>query len=81
MTLKQWAQKHEVDIKIATAISDLSQGNASEMERIWTDPTDDEIISIAVGVGGQGLDVLDLPWGESNLRDMYCDLIMRTHQD
>jgi hypothetical protein len=42
-SLEQWASSHETDIRIVGAIDELAGGDEHEMERIWQDPTHQEI--------------------------------------
>jgi hypothetical protein len=72
-----WAQIHETDIRIAEAIADLAEGDTNIAERIWQEPTDEEIDAIYAYATRYAMhDTADeMQWGVLTLAD-----VMRTRR-
>lgn len=66
-----WAQTHETDDRIAEAIGYLADGDTNVAERIWQEPTDDEIIEIWERATRHGLyDDREMQWGVQTLHEV-----------
>jgi hypothetical protein len=66
--LQAWADSHETDIEIVESIANLANYDRFEMQRMWQDPTEAEIIAIWEDVtnNGQHDDTL-MAWGIETL--------------
>jgi hypothetical protein len=66
--LQTWAHTHETDIEIVESIANLASYDRFEMQRMWQDPTEAEIIAIWEDVtnNGQHDDTL-MAWGIETL--------------
>ncbi len=57
--LEIWAEAHQTSVSIAAAIHRLAEDDAVEVERIWQDPTDEQVKAIvqlcAVSNDGENL--------------------------
>lgn len=65
--LEQWADSHKTSIEIAEAIFFVADGD-DDAERVWQEPTKEEILAIWEHATNNGLvDGSDLWWGVDNL--------------
>lgn len=66
--LEQWAQSRELSFEIAQAIQDLCSNDQNEMDRVWNDPTVNEINSV-MEVAWNLTEEDTLHWGEELQRE------------
>ena len=65
--LEQWADCHNTSIEVAEAIFFVADGD-DDAERVWQDPTEEEVLAIWECATNNGLtDGSDLWWGIDNL--------------
>lgn len=50
--LARWAESHDVSIEVCEAINHIAS-SLDEMERIWSEPTHDEILAILKRMAAQ----------------------------
>jgi hypothetical protein len=66
-----WADTHETDYRIAEAIADLADGDTNVAERIWQEPTDEEVDAIYAYATRYAMDdrADEMAWGVTTLAE------------
>ena len=64
--LEIWAEAHQTSERIAAAIHRLAENDAVEVERIWQDPTEEQVKAIFESCKGSS-DVENLFWNGAPL--------------
>jgi hypothetical protein len=64
--LEIWAEAHQTSVRIAAAIHRLAENDAVEVERIWQDPTEDQVKAI-VELCAESNDANNLFWNGAPL--------------
>jgi hypothetical protein len=68
--LQHWANTRETAYCVARIIEILADSDENEMQRIWEDPTEDEVNRIVQdAIGDLSISAAEVPWGFGTLGD------------
>lgn len=73
--INEWAANRNTDLEIAKCIAKMSNGDADKAERIWAEPTSDEVLEVYLYTTITNLtDEYQMPWGGTTLGELLEEL-------
>lgn len=69
--IQQWAENRNTDLRVALEIAHLADGDETEAERIWDEPTEHEAWTVFDKMIHESVfSEYGVPWGDKTLGDI-----------